>query len=239
MEPSLPDHVKVKLLATKIVLKRCGELLTSSANSSNRNYDVLGDIRQRLIGRVVHLRSTLDARESECPLSDVDDVATISTVLLCSSCRLLQCDEEGENAIVVARLAQYLPQVSTAIATFEAEFRAACEVVRGLHLQQTRSSESNDDNPGKLWERLTVESIDRILPSKEASLQPQGVLISSTWCSICMESYSSDSLTRLLPRCHHMFHKHCIDQWFTNGNVFYAELGHRCPNCRQLLYDHR
>ena len=41
-------------------------------------------------------------------------------------------------------------------------------------------------------------------------------------CSICMESYEESQIVKFLPKCKHVFHERCIDNWLTNS-------GTNCP----------
>ncbi|KAL5752495.1 hypothetical protein ACOSQ2_023002 [Xanthoceras sorbifolium] len=44
-------------------------------------------------------------------------------------------------------------------------------------------------------------------------------------CTICLDEYVQEDIVRVLPRCRHMFHKDCIDQWLLKRSF-------RCPICR-------
>ncbi|KAM7264511.1 hypothetical protein ACFE04_002194 [Oxalis oulophora] len=44
-------------------------------------------------------------------------------------------------------------------------------------------------------------------------------------CPICLEEYLLGDAVRVLPRCNHMFHKECVDQWLTDRSS-------NCPICR-------
>lgn len=49
-------------------------------------------------------------------------------------------------------------------------------------------------------------------------------LVSCTDCSVCLVEFQEDESIRLLPKCSHAFHVHCIDTWLrTHSN---------CPLCR-------
>ncbi|KAM7252600.1 hypothetical protein ACFE04_008109 [Oxalis oulophora] len=43
-------------------------------------------------------------------------------------------------------------------------------------------------------------------------------------CVICLEEFQDDDELRLLPKCDHMFHRDCIDNWFVRKVI--------CPLCR-------
>lgn len=44
-------------------------------------------------------------------------------------------------------------------------------------------------------------------------------------CAICLEEYEHGEAIRVLPRCKHMFHKDCIEQWLRLRSM-------NCPVCR-------
>lgn len=52
-------------------------------------------------------------------------------------------------------------------------------------------------------------------------------LIDSTDCSVCLSEFREDESLRLLPKCNHAFHLHCIDTWLTSHS--------NCPLCRASI----
>uniref|UniRef100_A0ACD5T988 Uncharacterized protein n=1 Tax=Avena sativa TaxID=4498 RepID=A0ACD5T988_AVESA len=44
-------------------------------------------------------------------------------------------------------------------------------------------------------------------------------------CAICLAEFASGDQVRVLPRCSHGFHAHCIDRWLAARTT--------CPTCRQ------
>ncbi|KAL9224067.1 hypothetical protein vseg_000139 [Gypsophila vaccaria] len=46
-------------------------------------------------------------------------------------------------------------------------------------------------------------------------------------CSVCLAEFEDVELLRLLPKCKHAFHIHCIDQWLESHST--------CPLCRQKV----
>ncbi|XVF70682.1 hypothetical protein PTKIN_Ptkin11bG0182200 [Pterospermum kingtungense] len=48
-------------------------------------------------------------------------------------------------------------------------------------------------------------------------------------CSICLQGIKDGELIRNLPRCGHIFHLNCIDQWLNRQGT--------CPMCRQHVSD--
>ncbi|PON48019.1 43kDa postsynaptic protein [Parasponia andersonii] len=49
-------------------------------------------------------------------------------------------------------------------------------------------------------------------------------LIEGTDCSVCLSEFQDDENVRLLPKCSHAFHIHCIDTWLRSHS--------NCPLCR-------
>lgn len=49
-------------------------------------------------------------------------------------------------------------------------------------------------------------------------------------CSVCLAEYVEGEEVRVLPRCKHMFHRACIDQWLITRSPF-------CPMCRDRVIE--
>ncbi|XP_009619570.1 RING-H2 finger protein ATL54-like [Nicotiana tomentosiformis] len=52
-------------------------------------------------------------------------------------------------------------------------------------------------------------------------------LIDGTECSVCLNEFQDDDSLRLLPKCNHAFHIHCIDTWLRSHT--------NCPLCRAAI----
>ncbi|XP_009774802.1 RING-H2 finger protein ATL52-like [Nicotiana tabacum] len=52
-------------------------------------------------------------------------------------------------------------------------------------------------------------------------------LIDGTECSVCLNEFQDDDSLRLLPKCNHGFHIHCIDTWLRSHT--------NCPLCRAAI----
>ncbi|KAM3289693.1 RING-H2 finger protein ATL54 [Capsicum chacoense] len=52
-------------------------------------------------------------------------------------------------------------------------------------------------------------------------------LIDGTECSVCLNEFQDDDSLRLLPKCNHAFHIHCIDTWLRSHTT--------CPLCRAAI----
>lgn len=49
-------------------------------------------------------------------------------------------------------------------------------------------------------------------------------------CAICLAEFVHGEIVRVLPRCNHMYHKECIDQWLVVRS-------RSCPICRDQTID--
>ncbi|KAM7514538.1 hypothetical protein LguiA_004121 [Lonicera macranthoides] len=79
------------------------------------------------------------------------------------------------------------------------------------------------DNP--IWyittvglQQSVINSITTVKYSKASGL------IDGTDCSVCLNEFQEDETLRLLPKCNHAFHLHCIDTWLRSHT--------NCPMCR-------
>ncbi|XVE82482.1 hypothetical protein DITRI_Ditri16bG0008400 [Diplodiscus trichospermus] len=56
-------------------------------------------------------------------------------------------------------------------------------------------------------------------------------LLATSNCAICLEDYVAGDRVRVLPRCKHMFHKSCIEEWLQVPSL-------HCPICRDRVLEH-
>ncbi|QCE12100.1 RING-H2 finger protein ATL74 [Vigna unguiculata] len=56
-----------------------------------------------------------------------------------------------------------------------------------------------------------------------------GETIPATECPICLGEFEKGDRVRMLPKCNHGFHVHCIDTWLLSHSS--------CPNCRHSLLE--
>lgn len=197
---STQPYLRLRLLVAKLVLKRCSEILACTSEPRSPNLDILNDVHRRLDAQVSSLRSTSESSGGpRLEKDEIDGVAINSTVLVSSSCELLNLRADQEKAILLTRIAQYLPSAEAAVSDFVSDFESATNSVQGLFRSRAREIEEKNV---VLWTQLTVDRIDRVLPSLEAQSQPSD--LSAGTCSICMESYQNCVQTRLFPRCQHL-----------------------------------
>ncbi|KAI5304956.1 hypothetical protein KEM56_005620 [Ascosphaera pollenicola] len=55
---------------------------------------------------------------------------------------------------------------------------------------------------------------------------PKRIAVHGEQCLVCLSEYEPGEEIRRLPKCKHMFHQPCIDQWLTTGR-------NTCPMCRE------
>ncbi|KAK3024456.1 hypothetical protein RJ639_042988 [Escallonia herrerae] len=73
-----------------------------------------------------------------------------------------------------------------------------------------------------------VTVYDRSAPSPLSSTSSRPV--ESESCSVCLAEFERGEPVRVLPRCKHMFHKDCIDQWLPSRSL-------HCPVCRDCAIE--
>lgn len=71
-------------------------------------------------------------------------------------------------------------------------------------------------------ERQELEAIPVAVFEGEGRMRMRG-----TECAICLGEFESGEDLRILPRCNHGFHVHCIDAWLVSHSS--------CPNCRHSV----
>lgn len=52
-------------------------------------------------------------------------------------------------------------------------------------------------------------------------------------CIICLQPYGGDRPPITLPKCHHLFHYHCIEKWTLTANTTHNQ----CPACRSVMFE--
>jgi hypothetical protein len=66
--------------------------------------------------------------------------------------------------------------------------------------------------------------------SSSSSSSSSPFAFSDKSCAICLDDYAHGEFIRVLPRCKHMFHKDCIDNWLSSRTS-------NCPICRDQIID--
>jgi len=86
--------------------------------------------------------------------------------------------------------------------------------------------------PPKIKVNMTEEELEYIAPIKmpiNQSMQTRKMKSELNNCAICQDVIdSSKEMFRILPKCKHLFHCHCIDNWFFSGHDI-------CPICRDQV----
>lgn len=80
------------------------------------------------------------------------------------------------------------------------------------------------ERPGEGLERAIVDGLPMVSFSVVKTLK---VGKEDMECAVCLESFEDDESLRLLPKCSHVFHTECIDEWFLSHST--------CPLCRTSL----
>lgn len=79
------------------------------------------------------------------------------------------------------------------------------------------------DHP--IWYIRTVGLRQSIISSITVCKYKRGEgLVEGAECSVCLNEFEEDETVRLLPKCSHAFHIHCIDTWLRSHT--------NCPMCR-------
>lgn len=79
-----------------------------------------------------------------------------------------------------------------------------------------------------------TQFIDNLLPSveyKEEEEEENGdeeMKLRDGDCAICLEDYVEGDCCRIFPKCKHMFHSDCIDDWLEKNLT--------CPICRRYVF---
>ncbi|KAK8685752.1 hypothetical protein V6N13_124787 [Hibiscus sabdariffa] len=94
-----------------------------------------------------------------------------------------------------------------------------------------RSNRSSDENSTKSIDS-ELKQIPVLVygePASQSSCSKAVVEVES--CAICLEEYVKGEKVRVLPRCKHMFHKDCIEEWLEVPSL-------HCPICRDQVLEH-
>ncbi|EHA8587602.1 E3 ubiquitin-protein ligase ATL23-like [Cocos nucifera] len=90
-----------------------------------------------------------------------------------------------------------------------------------VHLCMAVSAEAGEAEAEKTNERgLTAEELEMLEEGKMAAGGGEE-------CAVCLENMAQGQAARVLPGCHHAFHRHCVDAWLQLHPV--------CPLCRARL----
>ncbi|KAI7984411.1 E3 ubiquitin-protein ligase ATL6 [Camellia lanceoleosa] len=102
-----------------------------------------------------------------------------------------------------------------------------------LSLPITTTTNNNDDFssappahvPAELL-GLDSTSIDK-LPTFVHRSMPSSNKEEETECSICLGLFEDEEIIKVLPKCQHAYHTHCVDKWLRTRSS--------CPLCRATL----
>jgi len=114
----------------------------------------------------------------------------------------------------------------------------ACLVVAIFSMYIRRCTQGEDTNrapsrsqsihfferPGEALERSIIDSLPIVSFSVVKTLKAGKEDLE---CAVCLEKFEDEESLRLLPKCSHVFHTECIDEWFKSHST--------CPLCRTSL----
>ncbi|XP_039010474.1 RING-H2 finger protein ATL74-like [Hibiscus syriacus] len=95
-----------------------------------------------------------------------------------------------------------------------------------------RSDSSSEENP--TMSRPSIDSELKQIPVLvygELTASCSVAVLEVESCAICLEEYVKGEKVRVLPRCKHMFHKECIEEWLEVPSL-------HCPICRDRVLEH-
>ncbi|KAE8727054.1 putative ribonucleoprotein, chloroplast [Hibiscus syriacus] len=85
--------------------------------------------------------------------------------------------------------------------------------------------EDHDPSTYQPWQASTAGLDEAVINSITVCKYRKGDgLVEGTDCSVCLGEFLEDDSLRLLPKCSHAFHVHCIDAWLNSHS--------NCPLCR-------
>ncbi|KAE8675735.1 Endonuclease/exonuclease/phosphatase family protein [Hibiscus syriacus] len=100
-----------------------------------------------------------------------------------------------------------------------------------------RSNESSDENPTEPRQSINSElkQIPVLVYEESTALSTRSSCFDTNLedqnCAICLEGYVHGDRVRVLPRCKHMFHKKCTEEWLEVPSL-------NCPICRDQVLEH-
>ncbi|GLT91229.1 hypothetical protein SLE2022_091270 [Rubroshorea leprosula] len=96
---------------------------------------------------------------------------------------------------------------------------------RESHQQIEETDDNHDPSLHEPWQTRTTGLDEALIKSITVCKYKSGDgLIGETDCSVCLSEFQEDESIRLLPKCSHAFHVHCIDTWLKSHS--------NCPLCR-------
>lgn len=197
----------LQLLQSKLVLRRCHEILASSPPQNET--EVLRCVHGRLQARISQLREDLNATSAESVvrnrLSHVAQIRALSVnviVLNCSLVQLFHLERGAEQALIWSRLQQYVEPrtgASDALSTFAHDFDAANDAVEALVRDRGEAVDAPD---ARQWTALTAERIELLLPVRRLGASFDA---SDRHCSICLALYKPREDVRTFHPCDHVY----------------------------------
>ncbi|KAK1262771.1 RING-H2 finger protein ATL80 [Acorus gramineus] len=91
-------------------------------------------------------------------------------------------------------------------------------IKRSQTVTESDAPAASNEGPTDCPEELLSMPVIVFSTEEEASFETAS-------CAICLEDFAEGEELRVLPKCGHVFHKECIDQWVVTRSSF-------CPMCR-------
>ncbi|KAK4628906.1 hypothetical protein CLAFUW4_08141 [Fulvia fulva] len=107
------------------------------------------------------------------------------------------------------------------------------ESAGGLYDIAVDDSDNTDVGAEELSDtEKTVRLVARAAEGDSIDQEPDTSLEPGQRCLVCLCDFEAKEVARKLIKCHHLYHKECIDQWLTTGR-------NSCPLCREQGVDER
>lgn len=97
-----------------------------------------------------------------------------------------------------------------------------------LHYSNLVASESSTNSPVRRANKGIKKKALKTFPIVNYSAELNFPSL-DTECIICLSEFTTGERVRLLPKCNHGFHVHCIDKWLSKHSS--------CPKCRHNLME--
>ncbi|GJM85323.1 hypothetical protein PR202_ga01762 [Eleusine coracana subsp. coracana] len=99
----------------------------------------------------------------------------------------------------------------------------------GADLEDAGDDDDEEEVVHHAWHIRTVGLDQAAIESIALTRYRAGGALGASDCAVCLGEFDDGELLRLLPRCAHAFHAHCIDTWL-RAHV-------SCPICRSHVLD--
>lgn len=84
---------------------------------------------------------------------------------------------------------------------------------------------NNENDINNINTTLSNEEINNNYPEKKYNMLESAEKTNNMQCNICYTDFKNEDIIRMI-NCKHIYHKECIDKWFTNYS-------NECPKCKK------